>query len=292
MPGSEAWTAIGTVAMAVTTFAVVMLGLWNRKDDERRHRDGLRPICVLTPYDGVDPRPYRSDLLGVETDPSRPGFGIVVIRCALRNVGPGPALNVRIAFRLYSLGGYETEGCELGPLHAGEFRGSVDEPLRVAIFLRDPLRDQEFGQIPGGSWEIILTYDDVFEQSFYSMHPKHSFQMNRLYRESGAEKFTAPSQSWVTLGKGKPPAQSGAGLLVGFTGAKETAWQSCTRILQRTWGFFFQSHRSPVSRKNLEIRTSGGFGRIADLDVRGKSTAAGFIPRGLSIRGTLPPVIA
>ena len=242
MLDSEAWTAIGTVAMAVATFVVVMQGWLNRRDDERRHRDGLRPVCVLTPFDGVDPRPYRSELLAVGRDESRPGFGIVEVRCALRNIGPGPALNVRIAFRLHSLGGYQTEGCELGPLRAGEARGSTSEPLRVAVFLRAPLQDQEFGQIPGGSWEIILTYDDVFGQSFYSMHPKHPNQMNRLRRVPGSDKFEAPLQPWVTLGKGKPPAYSGEGLLVGFVSdSKPTALQIHTRILQRIQAVFSKS---------------------------------------------------
>lgn len=238
MLDSAAWTAIGTVAMAATTFAVVLQGWFNRRDDERRHRDEYRPICVLTPYDGVDPRPYRGNLLAVDRDESRPGFGIVQVRCALRNIGPGPALNVRIAFRLHSLGEYQTEGCELGPLRAGEERGSAGEPLRVAVFLRPPLRDQEFAQIPGGSWEIILTYEDIFEQGFYSMHPKHPLQQNRLYFEPGADKPTAPLQSWVTLGKGHPPSRSGAGLLVGFARQKESGWRFCIRILQQIWAFF------------------------------------------------------
>ena len=225
--------------MAVTTFVVVLQGWWNRRDDERRHQDGLRPVCILTPFDGIDPRPYRSELLAVDTDSSPPGFGIVEVRCALRNIGPGPALNVRIAFRLHSLGGYGTEQCELGPLRAGEVRGSASAPLRIPVFLRPPLQDREFAQIPDGSWEIILTYDDIFEQSFYSMHPKRPLQMNRLYRELGAEKFTAPLQPWVTLGKGEPPAYSGAGLLVDFVGeGNPPARQICSRILQQIRTFF------------------------------------------------------
>ena len=162
--------------MAVATFVVVWQGWRNRRDDERRHRDGLRPICVLTPYDGVDPGPYRRELLAVDTDPSRPGFGIVEVRCALRNIGPGPALNVRIAFRLFSFGGYETQHCELGPLRAGEIRGSESMPLRVPIQFRSPLADQEFAQIPGSSWEIVLTYDDIFGQSSTRCTPSTRFK--------------------------------------------------------------------------------------------------------------------
>ena len=225
--------------MAATTFVVVLQGWRNRRDDERRHKDGFRPIYVLTPYAGVDPRPWRNELLAVDTDASRPGFGIIEVRCALRNIGPGPALNVRIAFRLYTLGGYETEHCELGPLRAGEARGGTSEPLRVAIQFRAPLQDQEFVQIPSGSWKIILSYEDVFEQSFYSMHPKHPNQMNSLRPVPGSDKFEAPLQAWVTLGKGKPPPYSGAGLLVAFVSERKAGtWQFCTRILHRMWAYF------------------------------------------------------
>jgi hypothetical protein len=135
MPTSEDWTAIGAIAMAVATLFAVLQGWWNRRDDRRRYKDGYRPICVLTPYDGVDPRPWRNELLAVDTDESRPGFGIVQVRCALRNIGPGPALNVRIAFRLHSLGGYGTEHCELGPLGAKEFCQASRQTDRNEQFL-------------------------------------------------------------------------------------------------------------------------------------------------------------
>src|SRR5690242_20216775 len=101
MLSSEDWTAIGTVAMAATTFVVVLQAWWNRRADEQHHQDTLRPICVLTPFDGVDPRHWRDTLLTTHTDAPRPGFGIVEIKCALRNIGPGPALNVGLMFRFH-----------------------------------------------------------------------------------------------------------------------------------------------------------------------------------------------
>jgi hypothetical protein len=51
----DALTAIGTVSMAVTTLFVIVQGRRLRKDDYQHHQDAFRPICVLTPYDGVDP---------------------------------------------------------------------------------------------------------------------------------------------------------------------------------------------------------------------------------------------
>jgi hypothetical protein len=58
----DALTAIGTASMALATFFVVLQGWHNWKDDERRHQDGFKPICILTPYDGVDPRHRRDSL--------------------------------------------------------------------------------------------------------------------------------------------------------------------------------------------------------------------------------------
>jgi hypothetical protein len=66
----DALTGIGTVSMAIDTFIVVRQGRRQRKDDDQRHRDALRPICVLTPYDGVDPQGATRESL-TETGQSR-----------------------------------------------------------------------------------------------------------------------------------------------------------------------------------------------------------------------------
>lgn len=227
----DALTAVGTVSMAVATFIVIRQG-------RRLRKDAARPICVLTPYDGVDPRHWRDTLLTVRTDPPRPGFGIIEIKCILRNIGPGPALNVSLMFRFHDMAGYTTQPWELGPLGTGESRGSESEPLRIPIQFEPRFNDADFDQVPGKAWELILVYENIFGNSFHSMHPKHPLQMNRLHRLPGDEKSTAPMQPWVTLGTGKPPAYSGERLLVGFVGeTKPAARQICTRVLQQIWGF-------------------------------------------------------
>jgi hypothetical protein len=63
----EGLTAVGTVSMALATLFVILEGRRQREDFERRHHDSLRPLCVLTPYDGVDPK-YRRDTLLVFTE--------------------------------------------------------------------------------------------------------------------------------------------------------------------------------------------------------------------------------
>jgi hypothetical protein len=89
-PIFDGLTAFGTVSMALATLIVILDGRRQRRDFERRY-DSFRPVCVLTPYDGVDPK-YRRDTLLVlaEKQPLDQGFGIVEIKCALRNVGAGP----------------------------------------------------------------------------------------------------------------------------------------------------------------------------------------------------------
>lgn len=230
-------TGLGTFALAVATFVVVFQTRRERRDNDRHHQDSLQPICILTPYDGVDPQHWRDTLLTVSRDASpRLGFGIVELKCALRNIGLGPALNVGIMFRIHDLGGYTTQPWELGPLRAGESRGSENAPLRIPVQFLAPLEAQDFAQLPGRSWELILVFEDVFGNSFYAMHAKNPLQMNRLYPWPGTSKLAAPSQPWARLGKGKPPARSGEGLIFGIAPpAQRRHWSQLLRtgILHR-----------------------------------------------------------
>ena len=132
------------------------------------------------------------------------GFGIVEIKCAVRNVGAGPALNVKIMFRFLDMNGYTTPAWELSPLRAGEIRGGENEPLRVPIKFESGFNEADFSQVPGKLWEIVLLYEDIFGDTFYSVHHKRPLQLENLYRTSDRA-FAAPPQSWVTFGKGKAP---------------------------------------------------------------------------------------
>jgi hypothetical protein len=201
----NAWTAVGTMSMAVATFIVILQGRQNRKDDVQRHQDSFKPICLLTPYDGVDPRHRRDTLLAISDEPSsNPGFGIVEIRCALRNIGSGPALNVRIMFRFLDMDGYLVDPWELSPLRPGECRGGEKEPLRIPIQFVPRFNQTDFSQIAGKLWEIIVVYEDIFGNHFYSVHQKRPLQLEKLHAAAtGSIEFVAPSQPWVTFGKGK-----------------------------------------------------------------------------------------
>lgn len=200
----DAWTAIGTMLMAVATFVVVLQGRRHREDDDRQYRDGYRPLCALTPYDGVDPRHRRDTLLTIsdQQDPNQ-GFGIIEIRCALRNIGLGPALNVRIMFRFLDMEGYLTSPWELSPLRPEEHRGSESEAIRIPVQFGKHFNQTDFSQVVGKQWEIILTYEDIFGGQFYSVHRKRPLQLEKLYRAAVGSEFVAPSEPWVTFGKGR-----------------------------------------------------------------------------------------
>lgn len=211
-------TAVGTIAMAVTTFVVVLQGRRQRKDDQQRHQDTFRPVCVLSPYDGVDPQYQRNTLVtATGPDSSRPDFGTIEIRCAVKNIGSGPALNLRIMLRFHDLGGYTTDPSELSPLAAGEFRGTEEAPLRIALHIHAPLQSHTFAELPSRPWDLILVYEDVFGSVFHTIHAKNPLQMNKLSPVEGTTSFMAPSQPWAVPGKGKPPTFSGQGLITGFT---------------------------------------------------------------------------
>jgi hypothetical protein len=201
----NAWTAIGTVLMAVATFIVILQGRQHRKDDARRHQDSFKPICLLTPYDGVDPRHRRDTLLAIAEPQPNPGFGFVEIRCALRNIGSGPALNVGIMFRFIDMNGYTTQTWELSPLRPGESRGSEAEPLHIPIQFGKHFHQIDFSQVVGKLWEIVVVYQDMFGNQFYSVHEKRPLQLDKLYHVSGTSDFAARSQPWVTFGTGKVP---------------------------------------------------------------------------------------
>jgi hypothetical protein len=170
-------TAVGTIGMAAATYAIIRQGKQEHADVERHHRDRFRPVCVLLPCDGVDRREGRHELVERVTPPLQPSsFGTVAVKCVLRNIGPGPALRLRVSFRFLDIGGHTTTPHEIAPLAAGEARGGEDAPLLVPVWVYDgaPFNQSSFAAIPNSQWEILLEYEDVFGQRFCAVHHKAS----------------------------------------------------------------------------------------------------------------------
>lgn len=168
-------TAFGTISMAVATVVIIWQG-------KRQHKDDFRPICFLEPPGGVDTLYNRRELIergGLAEDNS--SYGILLVQYALRNVGTGPALNLRI--QLGFSDGQVTHPWELTPLAPGENRGGAVNPLRVPVRLNDPrnqiylpLEKMHFenpGNFKGGMGtlrKIWLEYEDNFGKRFRTTH--------------------------------------------------------------------------------------------------------------------------
>lgn len=194
---ADAWvmlTAVGTIALAFATFRVIQQSQQVREDTEHQHRDRFKPVCLLAPYGGLDAWNRRGDLLETTPpDPDDPLCGIVRIRCLLRNVGLGPALNLRLRFRFQDMGGWTSAPWELAPLGAGETRGSDGMPLPVPFPIDERFNRTDFAMLTGKAWEIWLEYEDVFGQRFHSVHRKAPFDMD-------PSTFT-----WTAGGEGQAP---------------------------------------------------------------------------------------
>ena len=173
---ADAWvllTAAGTVALAIATFRVIRQGRQFREDSERQHRERFKPICLLAPHGGVDAWNRRGDLLeAMPPAPDNPSCGTVAIRCVLRNIGAGPALNLRLKFRFLDMNGWTSEPWELSPLGAGETCGSEAAPLLVPFPIRERFNRSDFDTLAGKPWEIWLEYVDVFGKPYHSIHRK------------------------------------------------------------------------------------------------------------------------
>jgi hypothetical protein len=196
-------TAAGTIAMAVTTYLVI-------RQSKRQHRDRLRPLCVLVPFGGVDPLNKRGELLAtIDPSPDNPSFGTLAIKCVLRNVGTGPALNLRLKIKLLDMDGWTTEPWELAPLSAGETRGSESSSLLVPVRIheKEPLNFTDFSQLTGKLWEIWLEYQDVFGQHFCSVHHKRPIRVEESRKpiprtpDDADKRLIATPQAWITVPK-------------------------------------------------------------------------------------------
>lgn len=193
----DAITAISTAAAAVFTAAMVWLTrkaiiegqiqrqdandhfVKTRKQDKHHHEDGFRPLLVLGPIGGKDSIDRQSVL-----SPMTSGLGLFVM-CAIRNIGAGPALNIRLSVRG---DGRERFGpfCELSPLAAGDTFNGRDDRIRTEAIFIDTFNRTDLNNLPNGLWLLVLEYEDIFGNSFYTVHAK----------EHG--------KPWTTVGRGKP----------------------------------------------------------------------------------------
>jgi len=174
----EALTAIGTFAMAVGTLAMVITTVIVIFQNKRHHQDTFKPACVLVLNGGVD-RNTRGNALQLQRNFTAPDICFFV-QCSMKNVGTGPALNLRLGVRFPDKAGYLIWS-ELPPLGANRRSKS---PLMIPVVFGGKFNETDYKQAPGGLWELWLFYEDVFGNVFHTKHAKD------------------PHQPWAVLGKG------------------------------------------------------------------------------------------
>lgn len=188
---ATALAAIFTAAMTWFTRKAIIESQIEHRDtraqSEAHHQDSLRPLVVLTPHDGVDPLD-RSSLLQFDPTERTAGARLVLVCCALHNVGVGPALNLRLHLRAMGIADYGSTR-ELAPLRIGESRGDMEHPLRFQMWLSKEFNNTDFNFAGGTVWELVIEYEDVFGNPFYTTHSKN------------------PQRLWTVCGKGNSPTR-------------------------------------------------------------------------------------
>lgn len=193
----DAITAIGTAAaagftavMAWFTRRAIIEGQGQRKEankhfaktrkqDRRHHEDSFHPLLVLSPQgnDSID----RQNLLAMM--PS--GFGLFA-ECGVRNIGAGPALNIRLSVWGDGRHGFGPS-CELSPLAAGDTFYGREGHIKIGPTYSDAFNRTDLTHMAGGLWLLVLEYEDIFGNPLYTIHTK----------ENG--------KPWTSVGRGKPP---------------------------------------------------------------------------------------
>lgn len=181
--------AVFTAAMAFYTRIAIKHSQQQFRDaqqrDEARHQDAYRPVVVLEPFGGVEAA-ARANLVSVDPSSKMGTFRLFRVSCLVRNLGVGPALNVRLSFRAMGKLGYGFTQ-ELVPVGVGEQQGDTKRALEVWVQSTPSFNDADLALASGTGWELVLEYEDVFGNPFHTIHRKN------------------PQMPWTQCGKGAAP---------------------------------------------------------------------------------------
>ncbi|WP_139351692.1 hypothetical protein [Rhodanobacter sp. C06] len=191
---STAAAAIFTAVMAYLTRKAIKEGQGQRKDtndhfaatraqDKQHHEDSFRPLLVLAQTDIAD-TVNRDGTIRVLANDSK--SGLVVIKCVIRNIGMGPALNVRLHLRSDGRTGFGPTR-ELAPIAGGGEYGDSKERLEILAYYHDGFNNTDLANAGRGLWILVLEYEDIFGNSFHTLHCKDR------------------SQPWARAGRGRAP---------------------------------------------------------------------------------------
>lgn len=182
------WIAIEAVAVICSAIATaVMAGMtyWTIRNTRKQHKDEYRPILSFAPRGAVNPCRLEDMFLVDSALAGRPDRHYFVYGI-MNNVGRGPALNITLTVRFLGIDGYGVK-TEIAPIGAGDRFDFSEHPMEILVIFRDGFNDADFQLGPGGSWEILIEYEDVFGQRFHTIHTKN------------------PQHPWTVIGCGSAP---------------------------------------------------------------------------------------
>lgn len=173
---STAGAAVFTAVMAWFTRKAIKEGQGQRQEandhygktqgqDKQHHEDTFRPLLVLSPNSDVDAGD-RQAFVGAHAF-----FDLLIVDCVVRNIGTGPALNVRLSARGDGRTGFGPTR-ELTPMAAGDVFKDPDGHINIKTIFTDEFNSQDFKGLPNGLWLLVLEYNDVFGNSFHTIHTK------------------------------------------------------------------------------------------------------------------------
>lgn len=187
------WISIESTASAASAIATGFMAWMTYKaiaESRRQYRSQFRPILVIAPFEGVDLM-RREDFLVIHPSSQNGEDHSYAVNGILKNIGSGPALNIRMHVRFQDIEGYG-DVAEFAPVGAGGNYGSRENPLRIPVHLRGQFNDVDFQISPGLKWKIILEYQDVFGRMFHTIHGKDSRQPWTMIGEGAAPKGESP----------------------------------------------------------------------------------------------------
>jgi hypothetical protein len=192
------WSAIGSIATvvgALATAAAAGFTAWMAyltqsalKQSREQYQDGFRPTLVFLPHHSASEGDVvRMRALVFAFMPPIPTIGRLALLGAVRNIGVGPAINVRMTLRIRGIERYGPDPLSLPPIGAGDFFGNGEDLIHLPMSYRNGFTNTDAQSAPGEDWDLLLEYEDVFGQVFHTVHAKNQ------------------QRPWTTIGLGSAP---------------------------------------------------------------------------------------
>lgn len=155
-----------------------------RTQDREHHQDSFRPLLVLTPSTATDERTRRS-IVQVANRLAAP----ICVESSIENIGVGPALLIRMHVRPpYPCN--EMPFCDLEPIKANGSLKPSGGNFQINAAGTSTLSGQQTRDLPAELWSLVLEYQDVFGNTFHTIHSKDL------------------QQPWTRTGRGPVPPHS------------------------------------------------------------------------------------